>query len=242
MNSATSDATGKSPFEMVLSFLPIVSPISTVSSDVPAVDDLVETRTKRHESAALLVADREEHINEGRDLLAAAKVRQAQQSNAHRRAEPDWKIGDLVMIDTKDRHARFKTGGARRSAKLLPRYDGPYEILKAFPLQSKYTLRLSPGDKSFPTFHTEKLKLYVPNDTALFPTREPDRPTPVVQGGEEEYEIDRIVDKKGSKGRQKYLVAWKGYPASDNSWVRRKELEETEALELWEKKEGGDRV
>jgi hypothetical protein len=46
------------------------------------------------------------------------------------------------------------------------------------------------------------------------------RPPPDLIDGEEEYEVEKILDMK-QKGRGRkthYLIKWKGYPTSDNSW------------------------
>jgi hypothetical protein len=54
---------------------------------------------------------------------------------------------------------------------------------------------------------------------------------------EEEFEIDRILEKKvAGKGRHRktlYLVKWKGYPDSDNTWEPYINLKDTAALEQY---------
>jgi hypothetical protein len=46
-------------------------------------------------------------------------------------------------------------------------------------------------------------------------------PPPDLIEGEEEYEVDQIMDsrKHGREGALQYLVKWKGYPDSENQWV-----------------------
>jgi hypothetical protein len=40
----------------------------------------------------------------------------------------------------------------------------------------------------------------------------------------EEYEVERILDHKGGKRQQRYLIKWKGYPMSEASWESKKDL------------------
>jgi len=41
-------------------------------------------------------------------------------------------------------------------------------------------------------------------------------------GGEagEEFIVDRIVNHRFRNGRKEYLLAWKGYPEEENTWVK----------------------
>ena len=51
---------------------------------------------------------------------------------------------------------------------------------------------------------------------------------------EEEYEIERILEQRGSK----YLVKWKGFEEeADNTWEPLSALKKTEALATWKAKE-----
>lgn len=229
LNAMENSATGKSAFELVLGFVPRIAPVMGEGSDVPAVEEMLEKR--------------EMELQAARDSMAAAKVRGAEQSNKKRGEEPEWEVGDLVMVDTKDRRARLKEGHGgggvktRRAAKFLPRWDGPYAITEVFPSQSQYRVQLSPEDKSHNMFHVEKLKAYVPNDPSFFPSREPPRPDPILVNDEEEFFVEAIIDEKGRGARRKFLVHWRGYPSSDDSWLPLAEVGELEAFEAWEKRE-----
>jgi len=57
------------------------------------------------------------------------------------------------------------------------------------------------------------------------------RPPPIIDN-EEEYEIEAILDsRRKGRGRQmQYLVHWKGYPHSDDSWITHKDLHAPELL------------
>ncbi|GAA5999160.1 hypothetical protein JCM11641_003028, partial [Rhodosporidiobolus odoratus] len=121
-----------------------------------------------------LISERSSNISDARDLLAAAKVRQATQANKKRGIEVEFQVGDQVMVDLADRRARYKTkGGDTRAAKLFPRWDGPYAVEEAYPATSTYRLTLPPSDRAHPTFHASKLKRYISNDPSLHAEREP---------------------------------------------------------------------
>jgi len=66
--------------------------------------------------------------------------------------------------------------------------------------------------------------------------RELPRPGPVVTAdGQLENFIDRIIDEKKVGRGKRYLVRWVGYGEEDDEWLPRRELEDCEALDIWEK-------
>ncbi|GEM08045.1 transposase [Rhodotorula toruloides] len=132
------------------------------------------------------------------------------------------------------RRMRYKSKhGHGRAAKLFPRRDGPFEVVEVCPDTSTYRLQLTHDDKSRPVFHITKLKRYNLNDVDSFPSREPPRPGPIDVDGEEEFEVEAIVDKKGKGRGLRYLVKWRGYPDMDNGWEPLANVKGTEALKRW---------
>jgi len=55
----------------------------------------------------------------------------------------------------------------------------------------------------------------------------------VIDQGEEEYEIEAIISDRSFRRNQKkqYLIHWKGYPSSNDSWVDHKDLHALEILQ-----------
>jgi Chromo (CHRromatin Organisation MOdifier) domain len=55
---------------------------------------------------------------------------------------------------------------------------------------------------------------------------------PVIENEEEEYKIKLILDARqhGHGQKLQYLIHWKGYPHSDNSWVDHYDLHTPELL------------
>ena len=168
--------------------------------------------------------------------MAAAKVRQSEQANSKRREEPVLMVGDMVMIDSRNRRLRYKDTKNRRATKFFPRHDGPYSITHTWPDQSLYQLDLGIDDKSFPKFHVSLLKKYVPNDPTLFPSRTPTPPPPVIVNDELEWVVAEIIDEKLVRKKKHFRVRWEGYPKVKDSWEPERFLEETVALDRWESK------
>ena len=141
------------------------------------------------------------------------------------------------MLSTINRRKDYKNAEESRVAKLIPRYDGPYEVMDTNSDASVVELHIPSAPNIFPIFHTSLVKPFQQNDDSKYPSRTLDAPGPVEIDGEEEYFIDRIVDHKKIGRSYKYLVRWKGEHAGADRWITEKYLIETEALEkYWEER------
>jgi hypothetical protein len=56
-------------------------------------------------------------------------------------------------------------------------------------------------------------------------------PGPTLVDGEEEYEVEEILDSKYIQGNLHYYVKWKGYPNSENSWLIANDVHAPDLLE-----------
>ena len=53
---------------------------------------------------------------------------------------------------------------------------------------------------------------------------------PVEVEGVEEWEVEKILNKKKIRGVEKYLIWWKGFTAEGDTWERRENLKNVEEL------------
>ncbi len=114
------------------------------------------------------------------------------QSNKHRSPEPIINEGDLVYLSTKE--LNLPKGQAK---KLLPLFIGPYEVLRAHPGTSTYTLRLPPELEVWgihPTFHVSQLATHEPNDLLLFPGQDAQVYYDFGKNPEKELQVHEILD------------------------------------------------
>ena len=57
--------------------------------------------------------------------------------------------------------------------------------------------------------------------------------------GQKEFEVEEILNKRTIRGKEKFLVRWKGYTVEEDTWENRKNLENTkELVEEFERKYG----
>jgi hypothetical protein len=118
-----------------------------------------------------------------------------------------FKVGDLVLLNLKDYQ---RTGRA-----LQPRYEGPFEIIEKL---SDVTFKLKLPTKFraiHPVFHASKLEKYT---KAKYPGQDYPRPEPVLVKGQQEYEVEKILDHRKRGRTTQYLVRWKGYGRDDDTW------------------------
>ncbi|KAF8747934.1 hypothetical protein RHS01_11152 [Rhizoctonia solani] len=86
------------------------------------------------------------------------------------------------------------------SNKLDPKRLGPFEVLEKVSSHA-YRLKLPETLKIHDVFYVE---------------------------GEEEYEVEQIIDSKRQRGKWFYLIKWKGYGPEDNSWEPEELLEHSQ--------------
>src|SRR6266436_6379117 len=105
---------------------------------------------------------------------------------------------------------------SHQKAKLTPKRLGPFKVIQEISPVA-YRLELPPSWRIHDVFHASLLTPYH-ETTAHGPNFT--RPPPDLINGEEEYEVERIVAHRqfGRQKRLQYLIKWKGYPESDNTW------------------------
>ena len=153
----------------------------------------------------------QEALRKAKAFLEMAKNRWSKHADAHRR-DVNYKVGDMVLLSTK--HITLKSPGTR---KLLPRWIGPFSVLKRIG-ELAYRLDLPDSmQRIHPVFHVSKLKPYHEDGRVQPP------PAPIEIEGELEYEVENIIDKKVIKHKRRpdvvqYLINEKGYGHEHNSW------------------------
>ena len=178
--------------------------IFDVTSSIPTVALWLWDWKKAREDAQKLMIKAQKKWAKGREL------------------EQRYKTGDLVWLE--GHNLRID----RPSIKLAPKRYGPFKIGKVLsPIT--YQLELPPQWKIHDVFHGDLLTPY--HETELHGPNFM-RPPPDLIDGEEEYEIEEIVQscRHGQQRKVQYLIKWKGYPASENQWVDWNDLHADKAL------------
>ena len=108
------------------------------------------------------------------------------------------------------------------TAKLGPKWYGPFKVVKQLS-NTIYQLEIPWQWKIHNVFHAnlltpyKEMELHRPNFT---------QPPCNLINGEPEYEVEKIIDvqPRGQGHKMHFLVKWKGYHTSDNSWEPQENL------------------
>jgi transposase InsO family protein len=136
--------------------------------------------------------------------------------NNKRKTAPQLKEGDKVYLHTKNLRSKRPSKGldhVKVGPFLITQRNGPVN----------YTLALPPDAKIHPRFHIKLLEPADP-DTPLqrtwrYKTEE-----------EREFEVEELQEFRRTKTGPEWLVKWKGYPDSENTWEPESNLQNCQQI------------
>ena len=114
--------------------------------------------------------------------------------------------------------------------KLDHKWLGPFSIVKVIS-RAVVKLLLSPREKGVhPMVSVTNICLQPPDKILEHP--QPSLPGPTLVHGQEEYEVEQVLDSNFICRRLYYYVKWEGYPNSENSWIPIENIEHAPQLLL----------
>jgi len=157
-----------------------------------------ERKKEKYERAEKFIEKMKEIQEEAKAMLG--KVQEDMKKYADRkRSEVDkYKVEDLVMLSTKD--LKYQMVG-RRTEKLTERFVSPYKVQK---IVSSNTVKLELPSivKIHPVVNVSRIQRYV----GQVEGQRKEQPALVIIEGEEEWEVEKILNKQKIRGKDKYLV------------------------------------
>ncbi|KAJ8473513.1 hypothetical protein ONZ51_g7817 [Trametes cubensis] len=205
-NQRTHSVTGKSPFELLYGFQPEAAGTVRTTPKHPSTEQRLQSLQEARENT-----------------IAAHAQAAAAMSRRLPAAQVPLKLGDKVLLDTKNLRLPYV------SRKLIPKRVGPFTIVKVLgPVTFK--LKLPEKWKIHPVFHAALLTPYhTTKEHGPDYVRPPPIPTPELTEGAE-WEVEAILSHRTRGTQKQYLVAWKGWPASENSWEPEKHLKNAQSI------------
>ena len=132
----------------------------------------------------------------------------------------EWKRENRVLLSTKD--LVFKE---RPTKKLTERYVGPY-VIEEVVLSNAVKLRLPSSMRIHPVVNVSWIVKY--KEQVKGQKKEEEKPVEIEEV--EEWEVEKILNKKKIRGVEKYLIRWKGFTAEGDTWERRENLKNAEEM------------
>ena len=200
LNNTIKSSTGYTPFYLVMGQHPNPGNIPRdLSSRAPSVEEFIKGLQEAR-SAAKLALEK-----------AAADMKKF--ADRKRKPEPTFSVGDQVLLEA----ANYPS--VKPSRKLSERRYGPFKILEKVS-NVNYRLDIPSTWKIHPVIHVDQLRKY--HEDPVHPNFH--QPPPDLIDGEEEFEVERILDaqKRKAPGKRiktlQFLVKWVGYHDKDNTW------------------------
>jgi transposase InsO family protein len=193
-NNSINTTTGVTPFSMIYTWKPSLR-INIAPPEKGTHSELAQREMEKR-------AEVQEQV---KDTWDAAQESIAKQYNKKHKLKT-YKVGEQVLLSSKYIRTR------RVSPKLSDRSLGPFKVVRKVGANA-YQLDLPEKyGRMHHTFHVSLLEPYHTRDGRQ-------TPEPLDIDGEEEWEVERILDREETRdGRERFLVRWKGFSPDDDSW------------------------
>ena len=158
---------------------------------------------------------------------ALQAIRDAQEKWEKPTTYVPYKIRDLVWLEGTNLHTTHPT------KKLRQKQFGPFKVLQVIGTVS-FKVELPPQWKIHPVFHAKLLHPYKETEEHGINFQEP---PPDLVDGEPEWEIESILDSRWRKKREQFLICWKGYSSTHNSWEPQENVHAPQLLEEYKRRQ-----
>jgi len=185
----------------------------------------------RVESATEFVERMKKVHKEAEAALRKTQEEMKRYADRGRKETEVWKKGDRILLSTKD--LVFKE---RPTKKLMERYVGLYMIEEVVS-SNAVKLRLPSSIRIHPVVNVSRIVRY--KEQVKGQKKEEAKPVEVERV--EEWEVEKILNKKKMRRVKKYLIRWKEFMAEEDTWERRENLKNAEEL-IEEFERGGVKV
>ena len=152
----------------------------------------------KHEGAEKFVERMKKVQEEVKAALQKAQEEMKWYANRERGEVEEYRVDDLMLLSTKD--LKYQMVG-RRMDKFTERFVGPYKV-KAIISNNAIELELPNTIRIYPVVNVSQVQWY----KSQVEGQRKETPQPVVIEGEEEWEVEKIINKRKVRGRDKYLV------------------------------------
>jgi len=174
-----------------------VSPFKANNGQDPRMGFKMRKRGK-YEGAKRFVERMKNVQEEAKAALQKAQEDMKRYADRERGEVEEYQVSDLVLLSTKD--LKYQMVG-RQTEKLTEHFVGPYKV-KAIISSNAIELDLPSTVRIHPVVNVSRVRRY----RSQVEGQRKEMPQPVVIEGEEEWEVEKIMNKRKVQGKEKYLV------------------------------------